>query len=304
MENRISRINKFLIDDTLGYIEKVEDEYHKRIHLAVDTVLQTKRRIILLAGPSASGKTTTAHLICKYLKEAGVHSEIVSLDDFFLEQHQMPYDEQGVIDFESVHSLDTDGIIKALNEINETGKTELPVFNFKTKSRETLTRPIDIGKSGVVIVEGLHALNPLIADCLDNNKVLKLYISVVSSYIDNNGNELLESRNIRLMRRMSRDILYRASTPTSCLKLFSSVVRGEDKYLCPYRDTAEIELCSFHDYEICLFKPLLYDKLLNLGREVENYDRVQKIIAAMKDAVEINQSVVPKNSLMQEFIGS
>lgn len=304
MENRISRINKLLIDDTLGYIEKVEDEYHKRIHLAVESVLKTNRHIILLAGPSASGKTTTAHLMCQYLEEAGVHSEIISLDDFFLEQHQMPYDEHGVIDFESVHSLDTDGIIKALNEINETGKAELPVFSFKTKKRENFTRPIDVGKNGVVVVEGLHALNPLIADCLNEKKVLKLYISVVASYVDDGGAELLESRNIRLMRRMSRDILYRASTPESCLKLFSSVVRGEDKYLCPYRDTADIELCSFHDYEICLFKPLLHNKLLALTDEVENYDRVQKIITAMKNAVEINQLNVPKNSLMQEFIGS
>ena len=303
MENNLTKINKLVLENTKGYIEQVEDEYHKRIRVAVKEVLQSGRRIILLAGPSASGKTTTAHLLCKYLKEAGVHSEIISLDDFFLEQNQMPYDEQGVIDYESVHSLDTDGIIKALNEINDSSKTELPVFSFKNKTRESFTRPINVGNDGAVIVEGLHALNPLIADSLDAKNVLKLYISVVASYVDDDGAELLESRNIRLMRRMSRDILYRASTPESCLKLFSSVVRGEDKYLCPYRDPAEIELCSFHDYEICLFKPLLYNKLKALTSSVENYDRVQKIIAAMKNAVEINQTNVPKNSLMQEFIG-
>lgn len=304
MENRISKVNNLILEDQKGYIEKVEDEYHKRIKKAKDIVLESNRHIILLAGPSASGKTTTAHLLCQYLKEAGVHTEIISLDDFFLEQHQMPYDEHGVIDFESVHSLDTKGIIKALNDINETGKTELPVFSFKTKKRENFTRAIDVGQNGAVIVEGLHALNPIIADCLDENRVLKLYISVVASYEDDSGKELLESRNIRLMRRMSRDILYRDSTPESCLKLFSSVVRGEDKYLCPHRKNAEIEICSFHDYEICLFKPLLYNKLLKLPSSVENYDRVQKIIAAMKDAVEISQKNIPQNSLMQEFIGS
>lgn len=303
MENSINNINNSITDNVDEYILTVENEYHLRIKEAARSVIDSGKRIILLAGPSASGKTTTAHLLCDYLKASSIHTEIISLDDFYLEQHQMPYDEHGVIDFESVHSLDTKGIKKALNDINEQGKTDLPIFSFEKKKREDFTRHIDIGKNGAVIVEGLHALNPLIADSLNRNSVLKLYISVAASYFDIDGKELLESRNIRLMRRMSRDILYRASTPESCLKLFTSVVRGEDKYLCPYRYTADIQMCSFHDYEICVFKPLLLDILKGLPQSVDNYDRVKKIMGAMEKAVEINQNKVPKNSLLQEFIG-
>ncbi len=303
MENCINKVNNLILSNTDEYIKAVENEYHQRIKAAADVVVNSGKHIILLAGPSASGKTTTAHLLRDYLRDSSIHTEIISLDDFYLEQHQMPYDEHGVIDFESVHSLDTEGIIKALNDINEFGKTDLPVFSFHKKRREDFTRHINIGNDGAVIVEGLHALNPLIANSLDSNSVLKLYISVAASYFDADGTELLESRNIRLMRRMSRDILYRASTPESCLKLFTSVVRGEDKYLCPYRYTADIQMCSFHDYEICVFKPLLLDILKGLPNSVHNYDRVQKIIGAMEKAVEINQTEVPKSSLLQEFIG-
>lgn len=303
MENSITNISQQLKINPEGFIAEVEEEYHQRIKNTAEKIVSSGKRIILLAGPSASGKTTTSHLLCNYLKESGVQTEIISLDDFYLEHNQMPYDEQGVIDFESVHSLDTEGIIKALNDINSEGKTDLPVFSFITKSREKNSRHIDIGKDGAVIVEGLHALNPIIADCLPRDRVMKLYISVTESYCDDSGEEILKSRNIRLMRRMSRDILYRDSTPESCLTLFLSVTRGEEKYLHPYRSTADIQMCSFHDYEICVLKPLLFNILKALPSTVDNFERVEKIINAMEIATEISTKYVPKSSLLSEFIG-
>ncbi len=303
MVNNIYKINELIRNNPNGFVDGVENEYHNRIKDIAKKINDNSNiKIMLLAGPSASGKTTGAHILRDYLIEMGHRTEIISLDDFFKPHERMPLDEFGNMDFESVHSLETEEIKECFNNLLQENQAELPIFNFHTKRRENHKRKITLGDNDLVIVEGLHALHPLIADGLPQASLLRLYVSVVGCYVDNAGRRLIDSRNIRLMRRLSRDMIYRNSPPERSLDLWSSVVRGEDKYLCPHRHTAEIELISFHDYELCVFKGIMYDILNNLPETVENYNCVKAIINAMNCAETLDINYVPENSLIREFM--
>ncbi len=303
MINNISKVNELLSLNPQAFVNKVENEYHQRIKNVAEIVDKNRHiKIILLAGPSASGKTTGAHILRDYLIEMGHRTEIISLDDFFKPHERMPIDEFGKMDFESVHSLETDEIVECFNKLLKERKADLPIFNFATKARESYRRTIELGENDVIIVEGLHALHPIIADNLPGNALLKLYVSVVGCYVDDAGRKLLDSRRIRLMRRLSRDMIYRNSSPEKSLELWSSVVRGEDKYLCPHRSNADFELASFHDYELCVFKEIVEDVFKNLPETVENYDSVKAIVSAMEKANNLCIDYVPQNSLLREFM--
>ena len=303
MVNKISEINRLVKTDAKKFVLQVEEEYHNRIKKIAEEIKEKESvSIVLLAGPSAAGKTTSSNILCKYLGGMGIKTETLSLDDFYKTQEDMPRDEFGQLDFERVDSLYIEDIETCFKDLLEKGYTDAPIFNFKTKARESFTRKIELSTNGVVIVEGLHALNPVIIKNLPEQKIFKLYISIGSGFIDSKDEMILESRSIRLMRRMSRDIIYRNSPIERSLELWSSVIRGEDKYLCPYRPSAHRELKSFHDYEICLFKGILEDKLKALDETVPNFDSVKKIIAAMNEAIVLNKEIIPENSLLKEFM--
>ena len=303
MLNCISDINLKIAKDPKAFVADSEMAYRQRIETLAQKIADDRDiEIILLAGPSASGKTTSACILKDDLMNHGIHAERVSLDDFYKTQDKMPRDENGDPDYESVYSLETDDIARCINELLTKRKTQLPVFNFTKKARETSCRSIDIGSHGVVIFEGLHALNPVIVDQLPQGRLLKLYISVGEDYKDEDGNLLLGSRNIRLMRRLSRDMIYRDSPLIKSLQLWTNVVKGENRYLIPYKPTADVKLQSFHEYELCVFKVLLENDLKALSSTVPNYDRVAFILEAMKKAVPLSPDFVPEDSLLKEFM--
>jgi len=303
MITSLSDINPRIAKEPREFVLRVEAEYHSRIKAIVEKIKTSRNiRLIFLAGPSASGKTTTSNLLKSYLINEGIHTETLSLDDYFKTLDKMPLDEFGEYDFESVYSLETEEIVEAMKALNRGESIDVPVFSFHKNAREEQTRRLDIQSGSVVIVEGLHALHPEIISHLPENSMLKLYVSVVGGYTNEEGETTLESRKIRLLRRMSRDVIYRNSPLEKSLKMWSSVVRGEDKYLCPHRGAADYEICSFHDYEICLFKGIMYQKLRDLPSSVDNYDSVKEILEVMEYAEILEPRYVPQNSLMREFI--
>lgn len=302
MITEIKKINEKIRQGSAEFVADVEREYHQRIKSEAEKIKKLGINIVLLAGPSGSGKTTTAKILCDYLRDLSKPCETVSLDDFYKSRERLPRDEYGQLDFESVDSLEIDDLTSCFLQLLKKGETELPVFNFGKKCREGNYRKINPGKDGVVIVEGLHALNPKITELLPKEKLYGVYISVGADYKDSEDNVLLDSRNIRLMRRISRDMIYRNSPPERSLNMWTWVVKGEDAYLCPFRSYADAEISSFHDYEICVFKTIMYDMLCRLKSDVDNYGCVEKIIAAMSLSDAIDMSAVPQDSLLREFM--
>ncbi len=301
--NILSNINEMAQSEPKHLIEIAENEYNDQFLNLVKIISENRGiKVVLIAGPSGSGKTTSAHILETKLKAAGIYSDVVSLDHFYLPIEKMPKLANGDPDFETVYSLDIEAIKKCLSEIITVGKSTTPVFNFTTHRDSTKINEINVGKNGVLIVEGLHALNPILTENLDLSSLFKIYISVNTSVLDENKEVILTSKQIRLIRRISRDYVYRSSDAERTLKLWTSVVAGEEKNLYCFKNIADLKLTTFHCYEPCIFRDIIIELLKNLPENAENYDYAMKIKEALLKFAPLPQNMVPGNSLIREFI--
>ncbi len=304
MKSTLQTINEYALNDPAGLVEKAENHYDREITETAQRIADDDSlKIVAIAGPSASGKTTTAHILSEKLQKLGEQTEVVSLDDFYLPTEQLPLTEDGKYDIESVKALDRELMKKCFGEIINTGKTELPKYVFAEKRRILSARSIDISGRGIVIVEGLHALNPVITDLVPRKNIFKAYISVNRSVLDNNGEVLLTSRQIRLMRRVLRDRIFRGSSVNETLALWKGVVEGEKKYLYCFKDTADVLIKTLHIYEPCLYRNdfcALCDETQNI---TDCRDYFLKTAEAVRKFVPLDEALIPHNSLIREFIG-
>lgn len=304
MINSLTDINNFA-DNPLELIKLAEKNYLKEVYDTAKRIADDDNiKIVCIAGPSASGKTTTAHILCKRLEIIGEKPIVVSLDDFYYPPEELPVLPDGSRDFESVNSLNIELIKKCFTEIIKTGKTMLPRFDFKLKKSILDDRLADITNNGIIIVEGLHALNPLITDLVPEENIFKAYISVNCSIEDSFGEQLLSSRQIRLVRRVLRDRIFRNSSVEFTLELWNGVVEGERKYLYCYKNTADAHIKTLHVYEPCVYR----DEFLKLKNEVSKetvcYEYFMRTINAIEKFKSMEKSFVPDNSLIREFIGN
>lgn len=304
MKSTLQTINEYALNDPAGLVEKAENHYDREITETAQRIADDDSlKIVAIAGPSASGKTTTAHILSEKLQNLGEQTEVVSLDDFYLPTEQLPLTEDGKYDIESVKALDRELMKKCFGEIISTGRTELPKYNFAEKRRILSARSIDISGRGIVIVEGLHALNPVITDLVPRKNIFKAYISVNRSVLDDNGDILLTSRQIRLMRRVLRDRIFRGSSVNETLALWKGVVEGEKKYLYCFKDTADVLIKTLHIYEPCLYRNdfcALCDETQNI---TDCRDYFLKTAEAVRKFVPLDEALIPHNSLIREFIG-
>ncbi len=305
MENTLSYINKNSIENLAEFVEFSERKYKKEIENLADIISNNDNiKIVSIAGPSGSGKTTTAHILYDMLIERGETPTVISLDDFYLPEELLPVLENGKKDIESVNALDVELIGKCFNEIIKTGESILPVFDFKTKQRNLNGKKVDIKNHGIVICEGLHALNPLITDLIPRKNIYKIYISVNTPILDDNCEILLSSRQIRLIRRVLRDRIFRGADVVKTLELWDGVIEGERKYLYCFKETADAQVKTLHLYE-----PLVYkEAFIQLSKEVDEtapcYEYFKKTVRALEQFNAIDSKFIPSQSLIREFIGS
>lgn len=304
LNNKLHIINEKAASDAEKFIEDCEKRYQNIIDNIVKRIIEEDgREIIMLAGPSSAGKTTTAKRLKEGLLKEGVTTYVLSLDDFYLNRDDIPYLPDGTQDYETVHALDLVRLENDLNALLRGETVETPVFDFTTGKRsDTQFNTITLGQEDVVIIEGLHALNPLITEKV-HGKLLKVYINVSSRVCDENGKVILSKRNFRFLRRMIRDYKFRASSVDNTYRLWKNVTAGEDKYLFPYRDNADIKANTIHLYEPCVIK----NQALPLLRESKVSDEfredAEKLCVSLERFFDIDENKVPKDSLLREFLG-
>ncbi len=299
-ELTLTELNK-RAQDPLSMIEEAEHDYHARVDRITDYVTgHSSVHLILLAGPSGSGKTTTANLISDAIRARGLHSLVISLDDFYRDHTdpEYPKNSKGDHDYERPESLDLKRLKKVLSDVVANRDFYVPKYDFKTGSRTGEVRYSRIGK-GCVIIEGLHALNPVISDSLPKESILKLFVSV-STNINHNGKRIISGRKIRFLRRMVRDSIYRSSSAERTLSLWLGVLHAEDVYLYPYKATADLAFDTFHPFELGVMRPLAEALLTEKLAEKETYINI--IRSAITKVDIIDESLVPADSLIREFI--
>lgn len=304
MINTISEINKYLKEDAGAFVRQNEEEYQKIVSDLAQLVSKDDDiKIVSIAGPSSSGKTTTAYLLKKELIKLSETVQVVSLDDFYLSGDGLPVLENGEKDFESVAALDTELLEKCFKDIIACGKAEVPEFDFMNKVRKEKFKNIDIGQKGIVIVEGLHALNPVITDLVDRKNIYKVYISVNKSVDDDFGNKLISSRQIRLIRRILRDEIFRNSSVLDTLLMWKGVTKGEEQNLFKFKSSADMHLTTFHPYELGLYKNRFLKLCNSADPSYPFYDEIKYLEDKISEFESVDRSLVPENSLLREFIG-
>ena len=298
----VAKINRLLKEDCEKYIMECENAYRKQLDTVVDEINTEKGRVlVMLAGPSSSGKTTTARLISEKLSSLGRSTLVVSLDDFYLEQDIPRTFEDGTVDYETVEALDTALITSFLRELITKGESMMPRFCFISKKRSH-TEKVTVKSDAVVIVEGIHAINPVITEPLKGEKMKKYYVNVSSRIAD--GSEVLFlKRDLRFIRRLIRDFYHRNSEVEYTFYLWKGVRMGEDRYLFPYSHLADRKIDSIHPYEVGLFKDVAITLLDRVGEESIYYENARQLKKKLDCFVSVDKELMPENSLLGEFIG-
>lgn len=304
MINTLNEINKMAVECPQQFIKMCNEEYLNNITQIAQKISQDDNiKIVAIAGPSGSGKTTTAHILQETLKKLNEKVAVVSLDDFYHPLEKLPILSDGSTDIESVNALDIALIKDCFEQIIKFGSVNLPKYDFKTQTRTCNAQQIDIGNHGILIVEGLHAMNPLISDLVPQQNIFKIYISVNRSVEDENGVQLLSSRQIRLIRRVLRDDRFRGSNATETLHRWNNVIDGERKYLYCFKDTANVQLVTFHPYELGVYREKFGKMRSGVNKNAPCYDYFIKTANALERFDTIKSDLVPYDSLIREFIG-
>lgn len=298
----VDYINTSVKETPEKIISDSENRYKKIIDTTAEKICSKEgRTLVMVAGPSSSGKTTTSKLLKKAIEEKGRKAKMISLDDFYRSQGEIYFFEDGTVDYETVKALDVDYIGECLHSLMNEGRCRLPRFSFITKKREYYVETV-ADQDDIIIVEGLHALNPVITDQLEDEQMVKIYVSV-STRIFDGEDVLMSKRDIRLVRRMIRDYHHRDSSPENTFYLWNGVRMGEDRYLFPFEDRADIKIDSIHPYEVCAFKDVAEKVLDRMDKKSVYYPAAQVLKEKISKFISIGEDSVPEGSLLNEFIG-
>ena len=289
------------LKDPIAAVEIAEKEYYEKVDdIATRVVNSHSIKVIFLSGPSGSGKTTTANLIADRIKALGEKSLVVSMDNFYRNSTDPSYPvlENGKRDYESPYALDIPELLSSLSKIIAGENFSIPRYDFKAGGRVEVTQ-YESFSDGCVIIEGIHGLNPIFSDPFPKESVLKVFVSV-STNINQGDYRIISGKKLRFLRRMVRDNIYRGASADATVAMWANVLDGEEKYLYPYKYTADIMFDSFHIFEPAVLKPFAV-KLLG-PKLISESPFVKTVADALEKLPELSQDLVPETSLIREFI--
>lgn len=283
-------------------IAQEEARFQRELERACDLILSDSIHMILLTGPSASGKTTTAKKIATELNRRGEKVNRISLDNFYRPAAELPRWEDGYQNYESVEGLDIPCFQQFVEDLFHQGCGKLPVFDFTSGERRKKWVELFFDQHTYLIFEGIHALNPLVTQTLQGHRTVKIYISVHSDFLDGQGNLLLGARDLRLCRRLLRDFYHRGTQAEGTMRMWEYVLRGEDLYIRPFRQYADIHINSTHAYEPFLYHDRLVQLLANAPENSDYQEAFERLAKASDAFWGIPEDWIPQSSLIQEFL--
>ena len=305
-EYTLKYINHRAECDAEAFVNDCEEHYHRQLHLVADQIAANCKRkpVVLLNGPSSSGKTTTNDRLGRILELAGIHAHMISMDDYYRTSgtYDIPFDEEnGVNDLESPECMDLDLLRDHLTRLVAGEEIMVPRFDFETRTSHRNDRPVQLHKDEIVMIEGIHAFNPVIMGDLEKHAT-SVYLSV-ASVLFTDRNVRVEPHMLRFLRRAMRDSLFRSSPVEYTLKQWNSVRRGERLYISPYRRQADLTVDTYLPYETNILMQYLSEKLQVEEKMLEQADLAP--LSAILDKVSPidYKPYMPEDSVLHEFIG-
>lgn len=258
-------------------------------------------KIVLLAGPSSSGKTTTSKKLCMFLRSFGVNPAVISMDDYFVEREETPLNEEGKPDYECLEAVDLKLFDNQIEKILKGEEVVTPTYNFLTGNKE-YNNKIKLGNSDVLVIEGIHALDKRVLTNISKNKIFRIYISALTELNIDNHNYISTTDN-RLLRRIIRDNKTRGHGVQRTISTWPDVRSGEEKYIFPYQDNADYTFNSALIYEIGVLKTYAEPLLYAVDPSDSCYEEAKRLINFLGFFLPIPADAIPKDSILREFVG-
>ena len=275
----------------------------KKISQIADTIAEKKNiKVVLIAGPSSSGKTTFCKRLSVQLLASGIKPVQISLDDYFVNRHETPKDENGELDYESIYALNIPLINEQFNALFRGEEVELPKYNFQTGTSEKSGKKLHLEENNVLVVEGIHALNPLLTEQIADEKKFKIYASALTTILLDNHNYIPTTDN-RLLRRIVRDYKYRGCSAEETIHRWPSVRAGENKWIFPYQEQADVMFNTAMLFELAVIKPQAEEVLEQVPENCEEYAEAYRLRKFLKYFAPLPFRDLPPTSLLREFLG-
>ncbi len=296
----------FQAEDLLSATDLIrceEEKYKEQIRFAAQSIVEKKVRFVFLAGPSCSGKSTTAYCLSKALEQEGKKVLAFSTDDFFFDKEYAPKNEDGEPNYDAFSHTDSALIIETLQSLSRSSRTPLPGYDFISGKRILCTQMISPEHYDVFLLEGIHALNDVILEGMPKNEpYLCFYLDVTKSVQSRVGGGVFSPERIRFCRRLIRDYKHRGASPELTEKLWENVVEAEKEILHPFRKNAFYTISSSFSYEISVEKEEVIDLLKTVTEESRLYPRARRILKDLQFFPSLPESLVPQGSVLKEFL--
>lgn len=289
-----------LATDLINVSEALQE---KKISQIADTIAARKEiKVVLIAGPSSSGKTTFCKRLSVQLLASGVKPVQISLDDYFVNRVETPKDENGELDYESIYALNIPLINEQFNALFRGEEVELPKYNFQTGMSEKSGKKLHLGENNILLVEGIHALNPALTEQIADDKKFKIYASALTTILLDDHNYIPTTDN-RLLRRIVRDYKYRGCSAQETIHRWPSVRAGENKWIFPYQEQADVMFNTALLFELAVIKPQAEEVLEQVPENCEEYAEAYRLRKFLKYFAPLPFRNLPPTSLLREFLG-
>ena len=303
----VGYLNEKLLNGDMSELIKIAEAFHeKKIAAMADKIDAANKergtRVVLISGPSSSGKTTTSKRLGIQLRILGLDPVLISLDDYFVDRDRTPKDENGEYDFEALEAIDLELLNKDLARLMAGESVEVPRYDFITGSRKWHENPLQLGERSIIIMEGIHALNPRLTPSIPRESKFGIYASCLTSVAMDNLTRIQTTDN-RLLRRITRDYATRGADALATLRRWPSVRRGEERHIFPYQENADVIFNTSLFYEIMVLRPKIEPILREVPDTEPEYGEARRLLKLLDNFLPLHTDEIPPTSILREFVG-
>ena len=301
----VSDLNDTIVNGKFGELVRINEALHEKKTASIADMIYQRRdsvKLVLIAGPSSSGKTSFANRLGIQLRVLGIKPHVISMDDYFINRDETPLDEFGNRDYENINCIDIELFNKDINDLIAGKTVELPSYNFISGTREYKGNFVRLKKDEIMIIEGIHGLNDQLTPSIKKENKFKIFISAMTQLnVDNH--KFISTSDSRLLRRMVRDNLSRGNDAAATIAAWPYVTRGEEKNIFPFQENADAMFNSATIYEIAVLKQYAEPLLYKIDQSMPEYITAKRLIKFLAYFLGAPAEPIPNNSLIREFVG-